>query len=282
MDKQTRILVVAGPTASGKSALAAWLAQRYGGLVINADSMQVYRDLRIVTARPDAAEEAELPHRLYGVLSASDPCSAGIWRRMALAEIEQAQAAGRVPVVVGGTGLYLRALLEGIADIPPVPAAIRDEVRARAEQMGPEAFHAELAARDPAIAERLHPTDRQRTTRAAEVLAATGRSLADWQATGVAPFPGAAAVVLVDPPVEDLRSRIDQRFDAMVAEGAVEEVKAFLATDPPTGAPLRRALGVPELAAYLAGELTLDAAVTAGKAASRQYASGSGHGFGTS
>jgi len=272
MDKRTHIVVVAGPTASSKSALAAALAQRHGGVVINADSMQVYRDLRIVTARPTVAEEAAVPHRLYGVLGSVDSCSAGIWRRMAVAEIERACAAGQLPVVVGGTGLYLRALLEGIAEIPGVPATIRAEVRARADLVGPAAFHAELAARDPVMAGRLDPSDRQRTIRAAEVLAATGRSLAEWQAVPAEPFAGTAAVVLMDPPAAFLAKRIDRRFEAMMEQGALEEVRAFLATDPPPEAPLRRAVGVPDLAAHLAGQITLEVAVESGKAASRQYA----------
>src|SRR6185312_11715522 len=175
------VVIVAGPTASGKSALALAIAEAIGGTIINADSMQVYRDLAVLTARPGATELARAPHRLYGVVDAAEACSAGRWRDLALAEIAVAREAGRVPVLTGGSGLYLRALLDGLAPVPPVPAALRAEARALHARLGGEAFRRALAARDPEAAQRLPAGDRQRLIRAYEVVAATGRPLADWR-----------------------------------------------------------------------------------------------------
>ena len=181
-DDRPPIVVITGPTAGGKSGLALALAEAFDGVVINADSMQVYRELRILTARPGADALARAPHRLYGVLPGREPCSAGRWREMALDEIAAARTEGRLPLVVGGTGLYLRALAEGLAPVPNLPEAVREAARARHADLGGAAFHAELAARDPVMAARLEPGDSQRLIRAWEVLEATGRSLADWQA----------------------------------------------------------------------------------------------------
>jgi tRNA dimethylallyltransferase len=272
IDKNTRILVVGGPTASGKSALALALARRFGGVVINADSMQVYADLALLTARPGAVECKAAPHRLYGVLHVPQVCSAGEWRRRALVEIDAALSAGHVPIVVGGTGLYLRSLLEGIADIPPIAPEIRAAARAEADRIGTPALHAELALRDPVMAARLRPSDRQRLVRAWEVLAATGRSIAEWQGEGSAPFPGQAFSLLVDPDAGALGRLIDARLDAMVAAGAIEEVRELLALHPAADHPLMRAVGVPQFAAHLQERLAAPDAVAAAKVATRQYA----------
>jgi tRNA dimethylallyltransferase len=267
------ILIVAGPTASGKSALALAVAEAFGGTIINADSMQVYRDLRVLTARPSAADEARVPHRLYGVIDAAEACSAGRWRALALAEIAAARAAGRLPVLVGGTGLYLHALVHGLAPIPPIPAAVRAAARALHAELGGGAFHARLAARDPGSAARLRPEDSQRLIRAWEVVEATGRTLGEWQR---APAPdgaaGEAAAVLLMPPRAALYAAIDARFAAMMNAGAVEEVRALIARELPADLPAMKAVGVREIAAMLAGRSTPEEAIAAAQQASRRYA----------
>ena len=266
------ILIVAGPTASGKSALALAIAESCGGTVINADSMQVYRDLRVLTARPGAAAEARAPHRLYGVIDAAEACSAGRWRALALAEIAAARAAGRLPVLVGGTGLYLHALVHGLAPIPPVPAAVRADARALHAELGGPAFHARLAARDPESAARLHAEDAQRLVRAWEVLAATGRTLGDWQRTPASGEVGAVSAVLLLPPRAALYAAIDARFTAMMDDGAVDEVRALLARNLPAELPAMKAVGVREIAALLAGRATREEAIAAVQQATRHYA----------
>jgi tRNA dimethylallyltransferase len=266
-------LIVAGPTASGKSALAMLLAERLGGLVINADSMQVYRDLRILTARPTPAEEAAVPHALYGVRDAADAASAGWWRTAALAAMAEARAAGRVPILCGGTGMWLSALVNGIGAIPPVPEGIRQEARALAAAIGAEALHARLAAADPVMGARLSPGDSQRVIRAWEVLQATGEGLATWWARRVEPpAPWRFAMILLAPPRGPLRAAIDARFVAMVAAGAVEEVRALAARGLDPALPAMKAHGVPNLAAALAGRITMDRAIAEGQAMVRQYA----------
>ncbi len=273
-DPDQPVIIIGGPTASGKSALALYLAEHLDGVVINADAMQVYRELAVITARPDAADLARVPHRLYGTVPAADGCSAARWRDWAMAEIAAAYTAGRRPIVVGGTGLYLRTLLQGIAEIPTIPDDLRAEVRAQLAAQGAVALHARLAAVDPAGAARLSVNDGQRLARAWEVWRATGRTLSDWQADP-APhpaFPFRAAVLL--PPRTWLYPRCDARFLAMVDAGAVAEVAALLDAAPPVGrdAPALRALGVPQLSAHLAGDLPLDAAIQAAQAATRAYA----------
>jgi len=266
------LVIVAGPTASGKSALALAVAEALGGTIINADSMQVYRDLAVLTARPGAAELARVPHRLYGVIDAAEACSAGRWRDMALAEIAVAREAGRVPVLAGGTGLYLRALLDGLAPVPPVPAALREEVRALHARLGGEAFRQALAARDPEAAQRLSPGDRQRLIRAYEVVAATGRPLAEWRRRqGPAASPPAAAVVLL-PPRATLYAACDARFLSMLERGALAEVETLLARGLDPALPAMKAVGVPELASLLAGRSSRRAAITAAQQATRRYA----------
>lgn len=264
-----RVFVICGPTASGKSSLALELAERAGGSVINADSMQVYRGLEILTAQPGAAERRDVPHLLYGVLDPADVCSAGRWAEMALGAIAETRAAGRVPILCGGTGLYLKALMEGIAPVPDIPAEIRAAVRERHAAVGTQAFHAELLARDPGS--RVRASDVQRTIRAVEVLEATGRPLSWWQAQPPAGATGLRFVtVLLDPPRGDLYARIEARFDAMLAAGALAEARALARLDP--GLPAARALGLRELAAAAAGNLPLDDAVTRAKTRSRNYA----------
>jgi tRNA dimethylallyltransferase len=266
------VVIVAGPTASGKSALALAVAEALGGTIINADSMQVYRDLAVLTARPGAAALARAPHRLYGVVESAEACSAGRWRGLALAEIAAAREAGRVPVVTGGSGLYLRALLEGLAPVPPVAAALRAEARALHARLGGEGFRRALAARDPEAAQRLAAGDTQRLIRAYEVVTATGRALADWR-RGQGPVAGPpAAAVLLLPQRAALYTACDARFLRMMERGALAEVQALLARGLDPALPAMRAVGVPELAALLAGRASREAAVAAAQQATRRYA----------
>ena len=266
------VILVAGPTASGKSALALDLARAFGGTIVNADSMQVYRELRILTARPGAAEETHATHRLYGVMSAAEACSAARWRALAVDEIAGARAAGRVPILVGGTGLYFRALTEGLAPIPPVPAAIREDARARHKRLGGEAFHAELAARDPATAGRLAPGDSQRLIRAREVFDATGVPLAEWQRRDGEGLDAAVLALVLLPPREPLYAACDARFLAMIEAGALDEAAAIAALGLDPALPAMKALGVPELIRHLTGEIALDEAVAAAQQGTRNYA----------
>lgn len=266
------VIVVGGPTASGKSALAIALAEAVSGVVINADAMQVYSALPILTARPGDADLARAPHKLFGVLDADDPCSAGRWREMALAAIDEARAQGRRPIVVGGTGLYLKALCDGIDDIPEVPASVRAALEARYDAEGGEAFKSTLAHGDPRTAERLPPGDRQRLVRAAAVLEVTGKPLSAWH-EGASAEPGikTEAFVLL-PPREALYGACDARFAAMIGEGAVDEARAFLALDLDPDLPLMKAVGLRELGRHIAGETTLEEAIEAGSRATRRYA----------
>ena len=251
-------LLVAGPTCSGKSALALDLAERLGGTVINADSMQVYRELRILTARPSEEEAARVPHALYGIRPASLPGDAAWWRTEALAAMRAAQDRGRVPILCGGTGLYFAALTEGLADIPAPGEAARQQARTLLLEEGPHALHARLSRLDPETAARLRPTDGQRIARAWEVYAGTGKGLAAWHAGGhQPPAPYRFAAILLDPPRDALRAAIAERFDIMLHAGAIAEVKALLAQNLPTTLPAMRAHGVPELSALLRGEATL-------------------------
>ncbi len=272
MTRSTAVLI-AGPTASGKSALALKLAEKLGGTIINADSMQVYRDLRIITARPTPAEEARVPHRLYGHVDAAENYSVGRWCADAAKALKDAERAGRAPIIVGGTGLYFKALTQGLSTVPPTPPDVRAAVRARLETLGPEGLHAELHDRDPAMAERLKPGDRTRVARAFEVLEATGRSLAEWQREGMRAIldPGRAIKIFLNPDRAALHARIDARFDAMLAEGAIEEVRALDARGLDPLLPAVKAHGVPWLRRYLHGEITLDEAADHGKLETRQY-----------
>ncbi len=260
-------LIVAGPTASGKSALALELAVRLGGTVINADSMQVYRELRVVTARPSPADEAAAPHRLYGIRPAAHPGSVAWWRGEALA----AMAAARLPIVCGGTGMYLQALTAGLADIPEPDPAARAEARAMLAQDGAPRLHARLATVDPATAAGLRPSDGQRLARAWEIWRSTGQGLAGWQRQSRETPPYAFRMILLDPPRESLRAAIANRFDAMLAAGAIDEVAALVSLDLETSLPVMRALGVPELRAHLRGELGLAEARERAVASSQRY-----------
>lgn len=267
------MVIIAGPTASGKSGLALAVAREFSGSVINADSMQLYAELPILTAQPSAAEQAQAPHRLYGVLRAGDPSSAGRWRTMAVAAIDQALQAGRLPIVVGGTGLYIRSLLEGLSPIPDIPAEARQEAGRLWAELGAAKFRERLAERDPQIVARLEPSDRQRHIRAYEVLAATGTALSQWQklpAEGPPPGLVFSTIVLL-PPREVLRQAIARRFAAMVEAGALKEVAAVAAT--PSGRSLlQKVLGGAALAEHLSGKIPLDQAVSLAVTATNQYA----------
>jgi tRNA dimethylallyltransferase len=269
-----KAVLIAGPTASGKSALALELAQATGGVIVNADSMQVYRDLRIITARPTPAEEALAPHRLYGHVDAAVNFSAGSWVLDAAAALAEARAQNRPAIFAGGSGLYFKALTRGLSAVPPIPPAVRDDVRARLERDGVEALHAELAKRDPASAERLKPRDRTRIARALEVVEATGRSLTDWHRDGLPPLlpQGAFRALFLEPDREQLYARIDARFAAMLKAGALDEVAALASRKLDPLLPVMKAHGVPALLRHLAGEITLEEATVIGRADTRHYA----------
>lgn len=271
--KSNRTILIAGPTASGKSALALALAERLGGVVVNADSMQVYRELPILTARPSLEDEARVPHRLYGHVPAADAYSAGRFAADAARALAEIRAWGRTPIVVGGTGLYFKTLLQGLSPIPPVPADVRARWRGEAERLGARGLHGVLAGLDPEMAARLRPTDPQRIVRALEVLEATGRSLAEWQRSPGEPIVAEAEAVrlVILPDREELHRRCDARFEAMMAGGAFDEVQALAAQRLDPGLPAMRALGVRPLMAHLAGALARDQAVAEGKAETRQY-----------
>lgn len=266
-----RALIIAGPTCSGKSALALDLAQRMNGTVVNADSMQVYRELRILTARPSMEDEALAPHALYGVCAAAEPGSAAWWRNAALSAMDAAQAAGRLPILCGGTGLYLSALTRGIADIPDPGAEARAEARALLAAYGPAALHARLAQADPATAATLRPSDGQRLARAWEVWRGTGQGLANWFEATPQPPPWRFRMVLLDPPRDALLQALAARFAAMLAAGALREASALqdLRLDP--AVPLLRAHGVPELLAHLNGEVPLAEAARRAVLATGRY-----------
>jgi len=270
----SKAVLIAGPTASGKSALALELAQKTGGVVINTDSMQVYRDLRIITARPTPEEEARAPHRLYGHVDASVNFSAGAVAVNDEKVLAEARAEKRLPIFIGGSGLYFKALTRGLSAVPPIPAEIRDAVRARLERDGVEALPTELARRDPASAERLKPRDRTRIARALEVVEATGRTLPDWHQEGLPPLlPRSELTALFLAPERDqLYARIDARFGAMLAAGALEEVEALAARKLDPLLPAMKAHGVPALIRHLAGEIGLEEAAAIGRADTRHYA----------
>jgi tRNA dimethylallyltransferase len=276
-----RAVLIAGPTASGKSALALALAEALGGTIINADSMQVYRDLRIVTARPSAQEEARVPHLLYGHVDAAENYSVGRWCVDASAALGAVERAGRLPVVVGGTGLYFKALTRGLAAVPPIPPQIRSAVRERLEREGTAALYAELSARDAATARRLMPRDRARVTRALEVILATGRSLTDWHREGMKPAldPAVAVKLFLDVERVELYRRIDARFDAMLASSALDEVRALVRRNLDPALPAMKAHGVPWLIRHLNGEIDLAAAVDGAKRDTRRYSKRQGTWF---
>lgn len=268
-----RAILIAGPTASGKSGLAVALAERLGGTVINADSMQVYREVRILTARPGPDDEQRVPHALYGFVSGAEAYSAGRYATDVANAIAASRAAGRTPIVVGGTGLYFKVLLEGLSPVPAPDPEVRAFWRGEAARRPAPELHGILAARDPETAARLMPSDPQRIVRALEVLESTGRPLADWQREPGRPVLTASETVrlLVLPERSDHGALIDARLDAMMAAGALEEVRALLALGYSGELPVMRALGVAPLAAHHAGTLTLDEAVATAKGDTRKY-----------
>jgi tRNA dimethylallyltransferase len=267
-------VLIAGPTASGKSALALAVAERIGGIVVNTDSMQVYRDLMIITARPGAAETARVPHLLYGHVDAAENYSVGRFLGDAAAALEAAHTQGRVPIFTGGSGLYFKALTAGLAAIPPVPSEIRAAVRSRLEAFGPVVLHEELSRRDPIAAARLRPADRTRIARALEVVEATGRSIADWRHEGMPPLLDVSRIakIFLAPDRPALYRRIDARFDAMLSGGALDEVRALAARGLDPLLPAMKAHGVPWLIRHLAGDISLAAAAAEAKKDTRHYA----------
>ncbi|MFN3960712.1 MAG: tRNA (adenosine(37)-N6)-dimethylallyltransferase MiaA [Parvularculaceae bacterium] len=267
-----RVILIAGPTASGKSALALALAEEIGAEIVNADALQVYRDLLILSARPTPVEEARRPHHLFGHVDGGIRYSVGGWARDAAAALDEIAERGAPAIVVGGTGLYFRALTEGLAEAPAVPAAVRREAEERLAAVGLPAFRAEVIAADPAMA-RLKPGDRQRHVRAWEVFHATGRPLSEFQAGAALPVVAKPAARLVlEPPREDLYRTIDGRFDAMMAAGALEEARALAARGLDESLPVMKAVGVAELLAHLNGRLTREEAVRLARQSSRRYA----------
>jgi tRNA dimethylallyltransferase len=267
------VAVLYGPTASGKSDLALALAERLDGVVINADSLQVYAELEILTARPDAAATARATHRLFGVLPAAQACSAAWWRDAALAEIGAAHAAGRFPILVGGTGLYLKALIEGLSPVPSADPEARAKATVLYDELGGDAFRTTLARRDPVIAARLKSGDRQRLIRAWEVVEATGTPLSAWQA--LPKVPGHTldfGLIGLMPARDRLYARIEARFDAMLDRGALSEAARFDALGLPPALPANKALGLPELRRHLNGEIDLAEATRLAKQMSRNYA----------
>jgi tRNA dimethylallyltransferase len=266
-----KAILIAGPTASGKSGLALALAEQIGGTVVNADSMQVYRDLRVITARPTPDEAARVPHRLYGHVDAAENYSVGRWLADVRPVLDEERSAGRVPIFTGGTGLYFKALTRGLSAVPPIPLEIRETVRARLEAEGPAALHAELLRRDPGSP--IKPGDRTRIARALEVLEATRRPLSDWHREGLPPLIEASGAVKVflAPERDELRRRIDARFDAMLEAGALDEVRALAARKLDPLLPAMKAHGVPWLIRCLNGELSLAKAAEGGKNDTRRY-----------
>jgi len=265
-------VLIAGPTASGKSASALALAEEIGGVVINADSMQVYREAPILTAQPSDGDKARLPHLLYGHVSAREVYSVGSWRADAVGALAQAQIMGRTPIFVGGTGLYFMALTDGLADVPPTPPEIRDAARALLDDIGVEALHAKLTDRDPLTASRLRPSDPQRVLRAFEVFEATGRPLAEWQSAPAEPIlkDRKIAAFVLDPPRPELRARIAQRFEAMLDQGGLDEARRLESLD--SALPAAKLLGLRPLQALAAETLTREEALDAAITGTRQFA----------
>ncbi len=268
------VVIIAGPTASGKSALALEAAERFDGEVINADSMQVYRELSVLTARPTPADHARVPHHLYGVLPAATPCSAGLWLEMVVPVLEEVHQRGKLPVVCGGTGLYIKVLMEGIADIPDVPAEHVADAERLYEALGGIAFVDMLSERDPVSAARLLPSDRQRLIRAYAVVSATGTALPQWHKNQSTKPPLEAKFLQIQimPDRAALYGKIEKRFDAMMEDGALDEVKTLMALELDPALPAMKALGVPELMSHLKNECDLDDALDHAKQMTRNLA----------
>ena len=274
MHKAGRAVLIAGPTASGKSALALTLAENLGGVIVNADSMQVYRDLQVITARPTPEEEARVPHRLYGCVDAAENYSVGRWCRGVGDMLNEIAAQGRVPILVGGTGLYFKALTGGLAVVPQIPAEIRVQVRARLANEGVAPLYADLLLRDPAAAHRLMPNDRSRICRALEVVEATGRPLSDWHKEGMPALvdPARAAKIFLTCERKQLVARIEARFAAMLDAGALDEVRVLAARQLDPLLPAMKAHGVPWLIRHLKGEISRDEAAAGAVMDTRRYA----------
>jgi tRNA dimethylallyltransferase len=267
------VLLIAGPTASGKSALALRLAETLGGEIVNADALQLYADLRLLTARPAPKEEARVPHHLFGAADAADGWSVGRWLKAAAEVLDEIARRGRPAIVVGGTGLYFKALTEGLAEIPPVPADLRQAVGARYDAVGEARFREELTSRDPQAAARIGPGDRQRLARAYEVYEASGRALSDWQAQTLPTLdPGSWRGVALEPERAVLYARCDARLGMMIEAGALDEVAALMARNLNPALPAMKAVGLRELAAHLAGETSLDEALVLARQETRRYA----------
>lgn len=268
-----RAILIAGPTASGKSALALRLAEAVGGEIVNADALQLYRDLRILSARPSPEEEARVPHHLFGVADATESWSVGKWLAAARGMLDLIAGRGRPAIVVGGTGLYFRALTQGLADTPAVPPQVREAALQAYQRLGETAFRAELRTRDPEAEARISPGDRQRLTRAFEVHEASGRPLSAWQSQTAEMLDlGDCRRAVIEPPREILYARCDARFAAMMAAGALEEVRALLDRRLDPGLPAMKAVGVRELGAYLKGEIDSDPAIALARQETRRYA----------
>jgi tRNA dimethylallyltransferase len=268
------VIVIGGPTASGKSSLALEIAEEFGGEVVNADSMQVYGDLEILTARPGADETRRVPHHLYGVLGVGERCSAGQWRTRALDAIRDIHSRARVPVVVGGTGLYLRALVTGLHRMPTVPTAIREDLNARLAAEGARSLHAELTACDPESAAGLNPSDAQRVVRALEIFIHTGQGLKSWQSgeTEAAPDDLRFFRLVTLPPRDALYDAVNERFGQMISQGALEEVERLFSQAPEDDFPLLKAVGVQAIRSYLAGEIDRERLLELGRRDTRRYA----------
>ncbi|MGD9912923.1 MAG: tRNA (adenosine(37)-N6)-dimethylallyltransferase MiaA [Rhizobiaceae bacterium] len=267
-------ILIAGPTASGKSAHALELARRTGGVIVNTDSMQGYSVLEVLTARPGADELAQQPHELYGHVHPSQSYSTGAWLRDVTRLNEAGAFAGRVPIFVGGTGLYFKALVEGLSEMPEIPAPVRERWREALKERGAPALHAILREQDPAAAEQLRPNDGQRVVRALEVLEHSGRSILDWQGARGTPLIDVASAdfIVLEPERATLVERIERRFDTMIERGALDEVRALLALGLDPSLPAMKAIGVPELGAVLTGAMSQAEAMAQAKAATRQYA----------
>ncbi|MEH6630375.1 MAG: tRNA (adenosine(37)-N6)-dimethylallyltransferase MiaA [Halopseudomonas aestusnigri] len=273
INDKPKVIVITGPTASGKSALGVDAALALGGEIINADSMQIYRELDVLTARPAKEDLAKVPHRLYGTMPGSERCSADQWRSLALEEIKSVHRLGKIPILVGGTGLYIRALEKGIANIPDIPSEVRVQAQALLEKLGGESFKENLAVIDPEMANRLHAGDRQRLIRAWEVITHTGKSILEWQqqAQGTVPDFDFIRFAMV-PPREDLYDNCNKRFKIMLELGALKEVENLLSLELDPSLPIMKALGVPELAEYLENKVTLDDAISRAQQNTRRYA----------
>jgi tRNA dimethylallyltransferase len=269
-----RAVLIAGPTASGKSALALELAERFGGVIVNADSMQVYRDLRIITARPTPEEEKRTPHQLYGFVDAAENYSVGRWCRDVAEVLKEARSQDRIPILVGGTGLYFKALTTGLAAVPPIPEDIRAEVRSRLQREGPPMLHAELVRLDPATAQRVTINDRSRISRALEVVLATGRPLSDWHIEGLPPLIDSKRVakIFISCERKELVHRIERRFAAMLKSGALEEVGRLAARGLDPSLPAMKAHGVPWLIRHLDGKISFEEATAGAVMDTRRYA----------